>query len=420
MSARLHTLGNGVRVVCDPSAEHETFALSAVAGAGSRLEDAARGGWSHLLEHMVFKGAGARDARALVEDLESVGGNINAATGYERTSFQVRALKGHLPLAVEILGDLMLRPTLDPVELEREKGVIAQEIAEAADTPDDRVFDLAQGRAFADSALGRPILGTEASVGGATANALAAWRALLYAPDRIVVSAAGAVDEDELLAEVERAFGEAAPAASAAVQPAAFTGGAEVEQRLLEQAHLVFEWPGVSAMDPDAFAARIFAEALGGGMSSRLFQEAREKRGLAYNIDAFAESYADVGLFGVYAGAAAADAAALARLAAEQVRDLAERPTEAEVARGRVQMTSALFMARESLLARAEQGAAQVLVHGRLIGAAELRERIDAVDVDAVRRVGRRSLESARAATATLGPKRAGAAAEAFGRALFG
>ncbi len=420
MSARLHTLSSGVRVVCDASREHETFALSLVVGAGARLEDTRRSGWSHLLEHMVFKGAGSRDAKALVEDIESVGGTVNAATGYERTTFQVRALKGSVPLAVEVLADLVMRPALDASELEREKGVIAQEIAEAADTPDDRVFDLAQGKAYTGQPLGRPILGDDATVGGATAEALADWRRRLYAPERIVVSAAGAVDEDELLACVERAFADAISSDGAALEPAAFAGGSLAETRALEQSHLVFLLPGVSAQDEDWFAARVFADALGGGMSSRLFQEAREKRGLAYNIDAYAESYADTGLFGVYAGAAAKDAPGLAALVAEQMRELAERPTVAETARGKVQMKSALFMARESLLARAEQAAAQVLLYGRLVPPAELAERIDAVDVEAVRRVGARALEDRRYAAAVLGPRKAGAAGEAFGRALLG
>jgi predicted Zn-dependent peptidase len=421
MSARLHRLSSGVRVVCDTSREHETFALSLVIQGGARWEDESRSGWSHLLEHMVFKGAGGRGAKALSEDIENVGGSINAATGYERTSYQVRALKGSVSLAVEVLADLVLRPTLDPAELEREKGVIASEIAEAADTPDDRVFDLAQSRAYADQPLGRPILGEVASLAPASSATVSDWRRILYAPERIVVSAAGAVDEDELLARVEAAFagvtaspGENAPAA------AAFRGGTAAEARRLEQAQIVLLLPGVGSDDPDYFAARVFAEALGGGMSSRLFQEARENRGLAYNIDAYGESYADTGLLGVYAGAAAADAAGLVRLVAEQIVALTERPTEAEVARARVQMKSGLFMARESLLSRAEQAAAQVLMFDRLFSAAEVAAEIESVGLEDVRRLGQRLLAPGLAASAVLGPKRAGAAAEAFGRALFG
>ena len=187
----------------------ETLALTVAAGRGARSEGEAEAGWSHLLEHMVFKGAGERSARDIVEVIEAEGGSINAATGYERTSFQVRSLAGGLQLGLEVIADLVQRPTLDAADLAREVGVIAQEIAEAADTPDDFVFELAQGAAFAGQPLGRPVLGTEASIRAADPAALEAWRARLYAPDRLVVSAAGAVDEDELLALAERLFGDA-------------------------------------------------------------------------------------------------------------------------------------------------------------------------------------------------------------------
>ena len=191
--ATLHTLSNGVRVVCDPAPGLETVALSVVAGRGARHEDAARSGWSHLLEHMVFKGAGERSARDIVEVIEAQGGQINAATGYERTSFQVRALAGGLDLGSAVIADLVQRPTLDAADLAREKQVVGQEIAEAADTPDDLVFEMAQEAAFEDQPLGRSILGTDASIAPATPDTLAAWRAALYAPDALVIAASGAV-----------------------------------------------------------------------------------------------------------------------------------------------------------------------------------------------------------------------------------
>ena len=349
MSARLHTLGNGVRVLVDPLPELETFALSVVARGGARWEDVSRSGWSHLLEHMVFKGAGGRDARGLVEAVEDRGGQINAATGYERTSFQIRGLKGDGPLACEITSDLVFRPTLDPAELEREKGVIAQEIAEAADAPDDYVFDLAQARAFGSAPLGRPILGSVESVNAATVGGLGAWRAALYGPERMAISFAGALDEDEALRLAEQWFGDQ-PRSGLGEDPApaAFAGGRTAEMRRLEQAHLVLMLPGVSVLDPDYFAFRLFAEALGGGMSSRLFQHVREERGLAYNIDAFAETYEDAGVLGVYAGSSAVDAAETARLSAAEILSLAERPGEGELARSKALLKASLFTARES------------------------------------------------------------------------
>ncbi len=405
-----------MRVICDPLPGFETLALSVVIGRGSRWETKAHSGWAHLLEHMVFKGAGDRSARDIVEVIEAAGGNINAATGYERTSYQVRALKGGLGLGMAVIADLVRRPTLDAAELEREKGVIAQEIAEAADAPDDLVFDLAQTAAFGDTALGRPILGTPETLAPATPASVAAFRSLLYAPDRIVISAAGAVDEDELLAEAERHFGDdrASGVEQTAPDAGAFSGGVQKKTARLEQANLVFMLPACDSKDPAYFATRLFAEALGGGMTSRLFQEVREKQGLVYAIDAFVESYADVGVMGIFAGCAAGDAAKAARVSAQQVAALSSAPQADELARAKAQLKGGLFMARESALARAEQSAGQVLLFDRLIPPAELAERVDAVSLYDLRKVGERALSSGFSARTVLGPAAAGPAAEAF------
>jgi predicted Zn-dependent peptidase len=423
-SARTHRFNNGVRVVCDPMAGLESVALSVVIRGGARWEDAGHNGWSHLLEHMVFKGAGGRSARDIVEAIEQQGGHINAATGYERTSFQVRCLKGGLALAMEVLSGLVRHPNLNADDLEREKSVIGQEIAEAADTPDDRVFDLAQAHAFAGQALGRPILGETTTIAGATAATLGAFHRTLYAPDRIVISAAGAVDEDELLALAQAGFGDATPPDRAAAcgvkapEAGVFAGGSRAETRKLEQAHLVILMPGVGARDPDYFTARLFAEALGGGMSSRLFQEAREVRGLVYGIDAYCESYEDCGVFGVYAGTAAADAAETARVTAQQIQALADGVTATELARAKAQLKASLFMARESPLSRAEQAAGQLFLFDRLFTPSELAAAIDEVAIGDFQRLGRRLAADPRAAIAVLGPRKAADAAEAFRVAL--
>jgi predicted Zn-dependent peptidase len=368
---------------------------------------------------MVFKGAGERSARDIVEAIEAAGGHINAATGHERTSFQVRALKGGLPLAMAVVSDLVLRPRLDPADLAREKGVIAQEIAEAADTPDDLVFELAQAAAFAGQPLGRSILGAGASVAAATPDSLAAFRARLYAPDAIVISAAGAVDQSELVALAERWFTGPGAAGAPAPEPARFVGGLAPTTRALEQAHMVIMLPAPGMRDPDHYAVRLFTEMLGGGMSSRLFQEVRERRGLVYAIDAFADLHEDVGVVGVYAGAAAKDAAEAARLSAAEILGLAEGLRDGELDRAKAQLKSGLFMARESALARAEQAAAQLLLLGRLQSTAEIAEAIDNVTAADIARIGRGLLEPGLCVAVALGPKRAGAAAEAAHRALF-
>ena len=401
-------------------ADVETLSVSVVAGRGARAEGKDQSGWAHLLEHMVFKGAGERSARDIVEAVEAAGGHINAATGHARTSFQVRALKGGLPLAMAVLSDLVLRPILDPDDLAREKGVIAQEIAEAADTPDDLVFELAQAAAYAGQPLGRPILGAVQTVDAATPEALAAFRAGLYGPDAIVVSAAGAVDEAELLALAERYFAEPAQATPPSAAPAVFTGGLVPTARSLEQAHTVLLLPAPGARDPDAFALRLFAEMLGGGMSSRLFQEVRERRGLAYAIDAYADVNDDVGALGVYAGTAAADAAQAAEVSARELLALVEGVNDGELERAKAQLKGATFMARESALARAEQAAGQLLTFGRLRPTGEIAAAVDAVTPDDIARVGRRLLAPGLCVGAVLGPKRAGVAAARFQRTLFG
>jgi len=304
---------------------------------------------------------------------------MNAATGHERTSFQVRALRGGLPLALSIVADLVQRPILDGDELAREKQVVAQEIAEAADTPDDQVFEMAQAAAYAGQALGRPILGSAATIASADPTALEDWRAALYAPDRLVLSVAGAVDEDEFLRRAEEGFGGATAAVRPDPEPARFVGGHASERRKLEQAHVVFLLPAPGALDPGYWPIRVFAEALGGGMSSRLFQEARERLGLAYAIDAYAEAYADTGVLGVYAGCAPADAGRLAEVAAGQIRSLVAHIDAEELDRAKAQLKAAVFMGQESLLARAERSAAQLLTLGATRSPIDSARDIDAV-----------------------------------------
>lgn len=391
-----------------------------VAGRGARSEDAARSGWSHLLEHMVFKGAGQRSARDVVEVIEAGGGQINAATGYERTSYQVRALKDGLDLGSAVIADLVQRPTMDPGDLVREIQVVGQEIAEAADTPDDLVFEMAQAAAYGEQPLGRSILGTEASISAATPQTLDAWRSTLYAPDSLVVSAAGAVDEDQLLALAERDFGGMAGEGAAEPLAASFTGGVATASKSLEQANLVFLLPAVGVKHDDYFALRLFAEILGGGMASRLFQEARERRGLAYAVDAYAETYDDTGVLGVFAGCAAKDAVELAKVAAGEIVDLTGRVEAAELSRAKAQLKASMFMARESALARAEQAAGQVLLFGRTLPTAELAAQIDQVTEADLMRLGSTILAPRRQAAAVLGPKSSLKAAAAFEQALFG
>jgi predicted Zn-dependent peptidase len=413
-------LANGVRVVCDPMPGLETLALTVATGRGARAEDPVRSGWSHLLEHMVFKGAGGRSARDIVEVIEAEGGSINAATGYERTSFQVRALRGGLKLGLEVAADLMLRPRIEASDLAREKQVIAQEIAEAADAPDDLVFELAQTAAFEGQPLGRPILGSVETIGAADPAQLEAWRSALYAPDRIVVSAAGAVDAADLEAFAEAVFGAASGTGAPEPEPARFVGGTRPLAKKLEQASLAMVLPAPGARDPDYFTLRLLAEILGGGMASRLFQEARERRGLAYAIDAYVETYDEVGVLGVFAGCAASDAEELAQVTAREIEGLVRGPTPAELARAKAQLKASLYMSRESVASRAELAGAQVMMFGRILPPAELAAEIETVQAADIARLAEQILGARRSAVAVLGPRAALPAARAFQREIGG
>ena len=398
-----------------------TLALTVAVRGGAKWEDEARSGWSHCLEHLVFKGAGDMGAREIVERIEAEGGSLNASTGYERTSFEVRALHGSLPLAMQVVSDLVFRPTLDPGEIEREKDVVAQEIAEAFDTPDDHVFEMAQTRAFGGQPLGRPILGSVKSLEPITRAWISDWRARLYSPDRMVVAASGAVDETELLSLAERWFGGETATPAAAPDVPRFTGGHAALTRRIEQANIVFQLPAPSATDPSYAAARLMTEILGGGMASRLFQSAREERGLAYAIDAYHEPYEDAGLLGIYAGASADRAVELAEVCAAEIRALAESgPTAAELSRAKAVMNAGLWMSDESPAARAGRAAAQVLIFGAPIASGIMAERTLAQTIDDVRAAAAASLVPGRAATAVLGPKAAAPAGAAFRAALFG
>ena len=398
-----------------------TLALTVAVRGGAKWETGTTSGWSHCLEHLVFKGAGDMGAREIVERIEAEGGSLNASTGYERTSFEVRALDGSLPLAMQVVSDLVFRPTLDSDEIEREKDVVAQEIAEAFDTPDDHVFEMAQTRAFKGQPLGRPILGSVKSLKPITRASISDWRARLYSPDRMVVAVSGAVDETELLALAERWFGSATGAPAQEPETPYFTGGDAALSRRIEQANIVFQLPAPSAVDPAYAAARLMTEILGGGMASRLFQSAREERGLAYAIDAYHEPYEDAGILGIYAGAAAERAVELAQVCAAELKALAETgPTAAELSRAKAVMNAGLWMSDESPPARAGRAAAQVLIFGAPISSETMTERMLAQTAEDVRATAAMSLAAGKAATAVLGPKAAAPAGAAFREALFG
>ena len=401
----LYRFDNGLRLLVDPMPGLKTFALTALVYGGARFEDAAQSGWAHLLEHMVFKGAGGRDARALAEAIEHKGGAINASTGYEHTRFEVRGLTTLLPLALEIVTDLMFRPVLEAVELEREKKVIEQEILEAYDTPDDHVFDLLQQAMFPGQAIGRPILGSKHSLKDARTDSLRAFANTLYAPHRIVICVSDGIDPETVYRTAKSMIDPAAPQPGFdAPEPLVFTPGNAVQKRRIEQANVTLGFKGIGRLDHDIIALRLFSEILGGGMASRLFQEAREARGLAYAVDSFATPYRDGGVFGVYAGCAPGDVEPLVTLVRRVMAELAADPSQNELERAKAQFTTSLYMNHEGVASRAGTFASKISTFDKVFTLDEVAEDIDRVTRDDLVRVGS-GLIGQPCASALLGPK---------------
>ena len=380
MSIRVTTLGNGMRVVTDAMAAVETVSVGAWVAVGTRHEAKEQNGISHLLEHMAFKGTERRTAQAIVEEIEDVGGHLNAYTGRENTAYFAKVLADDLPLAVDIIADILQNSTFDEQELTRERAVIIQEIHQAQDTPDDIIFDHFQESALPDQPVGRPVLGSAALVESIERQTMLDYMRGEYSAERIVLAAAGKLDHDTFAKAAEAAFTGLTQNGGGAAEPLRYKGGEYRESRELEQVHLVLGFEGLSHDDPDHYALAVFSTLFGGGMSSRLFQEAREKRGLVYNIYSFSTSYDDGGLFGIYAGTGRNEAAELVPLIAEQLLRGCEAVSDSEVARARAQLKANTLMGLESTSARCEQAARQLQVFGRIIPTEEIIAKIDAVE----------------------------------------
>jgi predicted Zn-dependent peptidase len=396
-------LDNGVQVISDPMSTVESVSLGAWFGVGARNEAPEVNGVAHFLEHMAFKGTERRGPSDIAEEIEAVGGHLNAYTSREQTAYYAKVLKQDVGLAVDILGDILQNSTFQEDEISRERTVILQEIGQAADTPDDIIFDLFQETAYPDQALGRPVLGRSEVVSKMPRDAIVDFVGANYGGGQMIFSAAGNVDHDALVASVGASFGGLPTRTPVTVQPARYAGGEVREERDLEQVHLVLGFPGVNFHDPDFHAQQVFSMLLGGGMSSRLFQEIREKRGLVYSIYSFTSAYQDSGLLGIYAGTGEDQVAELVPVVCDELAKLTDADLEAEVIRSRTQLKSGLLMSRETTSSRCEQVAQHMLVYGRVMPVDEIVAKVDAVDADAVRRVARRLLETKPTVTA-IGP----------------
>jgi len=404
VSVEIHRLSNGLRVATERMPGLESAAVGLWVDAGGRHERPEQNGIAHFLEHMAFKGTARRSALQIAEEIEDVGGYINAYTSRETTAYYARVLAADVPLALDVVADIVLEPALPEAEIEVERGVILSEIGQALDTPDDIVFDWLQEVAYPGQALGRTILGPAERVRAFDRADLARFVAEHYGPDQLVLAAAGAVDPDAIVAQAERLFGHLAPRPQGACEGARFSGGQTRVIRPLEQVHmaLALEAPGYGS--GDLYTAQIHATLLGGGMSSRLFQEAREKRGLCYSVFASAGAYADTGMLTVYAGTGADEIAGLARLVVDEIARVARDVTEAEVARARAQMKAGLLMGLESPSGRAERLARALAIWDRVPPLAETVAKIDAVDCAALGAYAGRLVAAGPVALALYGP----------------
>lgn len=400
---RVTKFPSGLTVVTEAMERVQTVSLGAYVASGTRNETAAQNGVSHFLEHMAFKGTETRTAAQIAEAVENVGGHINAYTAREQTAYYVKLLKEDLALGADIIGDILTHSTFEPDELERERGVILQEIGQANDTPDDIIFDHFQEAAYPSQPMGRPVLGTEQIIKKLKRQDIAGYMKAHYAAGNVVVAAAGALEHDRVVELVRTHFADLPGAMPAAPAPGRYDGSEFREVRDLDQVHVVLGFPAVSYEDVDFYPVQLLSTLLGGGMSSRLFQEIRERRGLVYSIYSFAQPYLDGGLFGIYAGTGEDEVGELVPVTLEELRRVQHDVTEDELRRARTQTRAALVMSLESTGSRCEQLARQIQVFGRVIPLEETLLKVEAVTVADIQRAAAR-LFRAKPTLAAMGP----------------
>ena len=404
MSVQVTALPNGMRVVTERMEGLGSVSLGVWITAGCRHETAQQNGVAQFLEHMAFKGTARRSAADIALEIENVGGYRNAYTSREQTAYYARVLAEDAPLAMDLIADILRNPQFADDEIAVERGVILQEIGQALDTPDDIIFDWLQEVAYPDQPMGRPILGPAERVSAFGADDLRAFTAAHYAPERMILAAAGAVDHDRIVRLAESLYGDMAPGRPATPEPARFLPGERRKTKRLEQAHIALAFETPKQTDDAAIAAQVLACALGGGMSSRLFQEAREKRGLCYSIFAQTSAYADTGSMTIYAGTGGAELSALIDVIVQELRASADALTEDETARARAQMKAGLLMGLESASHRAARLARSLAIWGRVQTVEELVAKVENVDAAAARAAAQRICQARGAALALYGP----------------
>lgn len=403
MTRKVTVLPNGLQIVTDNMDEVDTVSLGIWVDIGAMYEPAEINGISHLLEHMAFKGTTSRTARQIAEEIENVGGYINACTSRETTSYYIKVLKEDTALAVDILADILRNSIFDPEEFEREKTVVLQEINQSLDTPDDIVFEHFQTCAFPNQPAGRPVLGSVETVMGISRETLDSYMKTNYTPNRMVISASGKINHDEFVRLIEKYFGSMSAKNGLTAPDVVYKGGEYRENKSLEQVNLVLGFPGVSVFDDDYYTAHVLSTILGGGMSSRLFQEIREKRGLVYSVFSFNAAAIKGGLFGIYAGTGEAEAAELLPAVCDEILKIRQSVTKEELVRAKAQLKAGILMSMETTTTRAEQNAAQLLAFGRLKEKEEILDKIVNTTEDDVTNLAERMF-SQTPSLACLGP----------------
>ncbi len=397
------TLDNGLRVITDHVDSVGSVALGIWVGVGTRNEDMIFNGAAHMVEHMLFKGTKKRNALDIAQQIENVGGSMNAYTSREITSYHMHLLKDDVPLALDVLSDMLTQSTMPEDEIERERHVILQEIGMCTDTPDDIIFDNYYETAYPGQALGAPILGKADIISGMQRDTLMNYVRKLSTPANMVISASGAVDHDSFVAQAQDLFGALEKGEPRKNLPAHYQSGEHRTDKELEQSHIILGFQGISRMDENFYAAQALSSIFGGGMSSRLFQEVREKRGLVYSVFSFHSAYNDDGQFGIYAGTGPEDLPELIPVVCDEVQKICENLSDEEVARAKTQMKSGLIMGRESMMSRADQQAKFLLFRNTVIDVEDLTKKIEAIDKQTIQSVAKRIFTSA-PTLAALGP----------------
>jgi len=403
---RKSVLPNGIRVITERMPHVRSVAVGVWVETGSRNEVDGRGGISHLIEHLVFKGTATRSAEAIAREMDSVGGQMDAFTTKEHTCFYVQVLDEHLPMAVDLLTDILLHPLFDAEELEREKSVVLQEIKMVEDTPDDVIHDLFAGQIWANHPLGKPILGTRQLVENFGRDIIAAHFAEEYVPPRIVIAVAGNVTHDQVVELFGRGFnGFTREPARRVSQPVRIIPGVNLVQKTLEQVHVVIGFPGLHHAAPERYALFLLNDIVGGSMSSRLFQEVRERQGLVYSIHSGVQSYADTGTLYVYAATDAPNFSKGRKATLKELRDVKKQGvTQDELKRSKDHLKGSLMLSLESTSSRMNRLAKHELHFGSFLTLDEMLRAIDTVKHDEVQALVAELLDEAQIALTTLGP----------------